>query len=124
MTVASLASADVDDALVGRWQGTLMAAQYDPIEVVFTLHQHETGGAYSGTLDIPTQFRAGLPIDSVGVRGQQITIRLSSVQVEYYGSLILDEDGEIEAIEGDWNQSGEYVPLRLTPVSADSSNPS
>lgn len=123
MSVTTVATADVGNALVGRWQGNLMAAQYDPIEVVFTLQQAGTDGSYTGTLDIPSQFRAGLPIDSVGIRNQQVTIRLSGIQVEYYGSLVLDENGKIEAIEGDWNQSGEYVPLRLTPLSADKDSP-
>ena len=98
--------------LSGRWQGTLVAAQYDPIDVVFNL-QADSDGSHGGTLDIPGQFRTGLPVDSVSINGQQVTIRLSSIQVEYYGSLVLADDGSVIAIEGDWNQSGEYVPLRL-----------
>lgn len=104
--------------LSGQWQGTLIAAQYDPIDVVFNLQKTESEAAHTGTLDIPSQFRSGLPIDSITIRGQQITIRLSSIQVEYYGSLMLADNGDVLAIEGDWNQSGEYVPLRLVASSA------
>lgn len=104
--------------LSGQWQGTLVAAQYDPIDVVFNLQKTESEAAHTGTLDIPSQFRSGLPIDSITIRGQQITIRLSSIQVEYYGSLMLADNGDVLAIEGDWNQSGEYVPLRLVASSA------
>jgi len=100
--------------LSGQWQGTLVAAQYNPIDVVFNFQKADSDTPHTGTLDIPSQFRSGLPIDSISIRDQQITIRLSSIQVEYYGSLVLAENGEVIAIEGDWNQSGEYVPLRLT----------
>lgn len=99
--------------LSGQWHGTLVAAQYKPLDVVFNLHKSDSDASHTGTLDIPGQFRTGLPIDSVSIRGQQITIRLSSIQVEYYGSLVMAESGEVIAIDGDWNQSGEYVPLRL-----------
>lgn len=99
--------------LSGRWQGTLIAAQYDPIDVVFNLHKTDNEDSHTGTLDIPSQFRTGVPIDSVSIRGTQITLRLSSIQVEYYGNLVLADDGEVIAMEGDWSQSGEYVPLRL-----------
>lgn len=103
--------------LSGQWQGTLVAAQYDPIDVVFNLHKADDEALHTGTLDIPSQFRSGLPIDSITIRDQQITIRLSSIQVEYYGSLMLAENGDVMAIEGDWSQSGEYVPLRLVAAS-------
>lgn len=99
--------------LSGQWQGTLIAAQYNPLDVVFNLHKSDSDTSHTGTLDIPGQFRTGLPIDSVSIRGQQITIRLGSIQVEFYGSLVMAENGEVVAIDGDWNQSGEHVPLRL-----------
>lgn len=102
--------------LSGQWQGTLVAAQYDPIDVVFNLQKADEEALHTGTLDIPSQFRSGLPIDSIIIREQQITIRLSRIQVEYYGNLLLAENGEVIAIEGDWSQSGEYVPLRLVAM--------
>lgn len=104
--------------LSGQWHGTLVAAQYDPIDVVFNLHKSDGDAPHTGTLDIPSQFRSGLPIDSVSIRDQQITITLSSIQVAYYGNLVLADNGEVIAIEGDWNQSGEYVPLRLVAGTA------
>lgn len=107
------ASSTLAQDLTGRWQGTLVAAQYDPIDVIFNLHKADNGDSHTGTLDIPGQFRTGLPVDSVNIKDKQVTIRLSSIQVEYYGSLVLADDGTVTAMEGDWNQSGEYVPLRL-----------
>ena len=104
--------------LSGQWQGTLVAAQYDPIDVVFNLNRSNEDTSHTGTLDIPGQFRSGLPIDSVSIRDQQITIRLSSIQVEFYGNLVLADNGDVIAIEGDWSQSGEYVPLRLVASTA------
>jgi hypothetical protein len=108
--------------LSGRWQGTLVSAQYDPIDVIFNLHKAEADDFHTGTLDIPDQFRSALPIDSVSIRDKLITIRLSSIQAEYYGSLIMAENGEVIAIEGDWSQSGEYVPLRLDASPAQNGN--
>ncbi len=108
-----ISSSALAQDLSGQWRGTLVAAQYDPIDVVFNLDKADEHSPHTGTLDIPSQFRRGLPIDSISIRDQQITIRLGSIQVEYYGNLIRAEDGQIIAIEGDWNQSGEYVPLRL-----------
>lgn len=104
--------------LSGQWRGTLVAAQYDPIDVVFNLTRADASAPHTGTLDIPSQFRSGLPIDSISIHDQQITIRLSSIQVEYYGNLVLADNGDVIAIEGDWSQSGEYVPLRLVTSTA------
>lgn len=119
ISLAALISSNaVAQDLSGQWQGTLVAAQYDPIDVVFNLDKADSDAPHTGTLDIPSQYRTGLPIDSISIRDQQITIRLSSIQVEYYGNLVLADNGDVIAIEGDWNQSGEYVPLRLVASTA------
>ncbi|MBC53768.1 MAG: hypothetical protein CMQ34_15180 [Gammaproteobacteria bacterium] len=115
--ILSGTSASAQD-LSGQWRGTLVAAQYDPIDVVFNLNMAGSDAGHTGTLDIPSQFRSGLPIDSISIRDRQITIRLSSIQVEYYGNLVLADNGDVIAIEGDWSQSGEYVPLRLVASTA------
>jgi len=100
----------------GDWHGTLVAGQFDPLEVIF--HIQGEPGAWSAALDIPTHGRFGLAADSISVRNSNVTIRVNSIQMEYYGSLKL-EDGQVSAIDGDWNQSGEYIPLKLTPAASE-----
>ncbi|OFE11613.1 hypothetical protein PHACT_13880 [Pseudohongiella acticola] len=114
MFISALLSINaVAQDLNGRWQGSLVSAQYDPITIVFNFQQADSDTTPTGTLDIPSQFRTGLPIDSIRIRDQQITVSMRSIQAEYYGTLVLADNGDVVAIEGDWNQSGEYVPLRL-----------
>lgn len=99
-------------ALEGSWLGTLLAAQYDPLEIVF--HLHSDAGSYTATLDIPSQARHGLQADTVSVRGGNILIRLNTLQAEYYATLEFAADGNtVTALDGDWSQSGEHVPLRM-----------
>ncbi|MDO8908197.1 MAG: hypothetical protein Q7W55_06825 [Pseudohongiella sp.] len=96
----------------GTWRGTLVAAQYDPIEIVF--HIEGSASGYSATLDIPAQARTGVRVDSVSIRGSNIMIRMNGIQAEYYAGLVRAEDGiSIEALDGDWGQSGEHTPLRM-----------
>jgi len=104
-------------SLNGQWGGILVAASYDPVEFIFNLQQIDDNPVrYQATLDIPAQYRANLPAASVSVNNGNIMIRLPDMQAEYYGSLILSDDGsQVVAIDGDWSQSGEYVPLRLQP---------
>ncbi len=97
----------------GHWQGTLVAGQFDPLELIFRI-QGESG-AWSATLDIPAHSRYGLTADSVSVRNGNIMIRLNSLQAEYYGSLLVDQ-GKVTGMDGDWSQSGEHIPLKLVPA--------
>lgn len=102
--------------LSGNWHGTLSAAQYNPIELIFRVQKQSSddGAGYQASLDIPAQFRAGLPVASVSVSERNLTFRLPDIQAEFYGMLVFADDGTtVVAIDGDWSQSGEYVPLRL-----------
>jgi hypothetical protein len=102
--------------LSGNWHGTLSAAQYNPIELVFRVLKNtsDDSAGYQASLDIPAQFRLGLPVSSVRVSEKNLTFRLPDIQAEFYGVLVYADDGvTVLAIDGDWSQSGEYVPLRL-----------
>jgi hypothetical protein len=96
----------------GTWRGTLLAGQFEPLEVV--LHIQGVAGNYNATLDIPAQLRQGILADSVSIRGANIMIRINSIQAEYYAGLVMADDGSgIAALVGDWGQSGEHTPLRM-----------
>jgi uncharacterized protein len=115
LATSDLSWADTPD-ISGIWKGTLSAAQYNPVELIFTIVSGSSadGANHSATLDIPSQFRAGLPVASVSLRENSITLRLPALQAEFHGYLEFAEDGStVLALDGDWSQSGEYVPLRL-----------
>ena len=102
--------------LTGTWRGSLIAAQMDPLEVVLHIQSSPTGSTagYSATLDIPAQFRSGLPVASISLNGNNLLVSMPALDAEFYGSLVFDEQGShVIALNGDWSQSGEYVPLRL-----------
>ena len=120
LVLLALGSLSVADgalpSLEGRWEGELVAARYQPIPLILTITA-AADDQYSAALDIPSQFQAGVPVDPFSPRGNNITLRVPALQVEFYGNLVLNDAGtEVVAIEGDWSQSGEYVPLRLTPA--------
>ena len=98
----------------GHWSGTLIAGQIEPLEVIF--HIEGTPDAWSAKLDIPAHARFGLTADSISVRNGNVMIRINSLQAEYYGSLQLSQN-QVVAMDGDWSQSGEHVPLKLLPQS-------
>lgn len=106
------ATAQPSPDLSGTWRGTLVAGQFDPLEIIF----HITGdtGALSATLDIPSQSRLGLEVRRVSINGANVTIQMPSIQAEYYASLVLaDDDSTVTMLDGDWSQSGEHIPLRM-----------
>lgn len=113
LTLQSIALAQTD-SLSGTWRGQMTAARYEPIDIVLHISRTDDAESYQATLDIPSQHRAGLPVETVIVRNGQITLRLPAIQAEFYGDLISEPAGQqIVALQGDWNQSGEYIPLRF-----------
>jgi hypothetical protein len=102
------------DTLSGTWRGQIIAARYEPIDIVLHISHNGSTEAYQASLDIPSQHRVGLPVETIIVRNGQITLRLPAIQAEFYGDLISGSAGQqIVALQGDWNQSGEYIPLRF-----------
>ena len=94
-------------AFEGDWYGTLKAGATE-LHVVFHLKRNPDGG-YTGTLDSPDQGATGIPISEVVTEGQQITVRVATVQGEFVGTLT--EDGK--TLKGEWKQSGMSFPLEL-----------
>ncbi len=106
--------AESPEALEGSWSGQFQVGQYDPMELVF--HIERDGQFLRASLDIPSQHRQGIPAGTVSLRGDLLRITIPDIQGEYYGALRLARDGQaIRRIDGDWSQSGEYVPLTLHP---------
>jgi len=64
---------------------------------------------------MPAQGSAGIQVDSVVIKGDEITLIIKAAQAEFYGTLRWTDAGrtEIARIDGDWNQIGEYVAFSL-----------
>jgi hypothetical protein len=105
-----------DITLAGVWRGSLIAAQFEPLEIVLHIHEQapERSGTYTATLDIPAQFRSGLPVAAISLNGNNLLASIPALDAEFYGSLVFDAQGvQVLALNGDWSQSGEHIPLRL-----------
>lgn len=102
------------EALVGSWEGPLVIGR-DNMNLAFTFSHSEEGFAAamtSGGLGI-----YGMPAPEVIVDGMEVIIRIQRLDLEFSGTLRLDEAGAaIERIDGDWFQYSEMVPIVLRPV--------
>jgi uncharacterized protein len=110
---AAIAVAESPEVLNGRWSGSFTVGHDTVRQIVFNIHSVD--GAYSATLDMPAQGSAGITVDSVAIKGDEITLVIKAVQAEFYGTLRWTDAArtEVARIDGDWNQVGEYVAFSL-----------
>lgn len=88
----------------GDWKGTLSVQGVD-LELIFHLSGEE--GNFSGTMDVPMQGAAGIPVDRVELSGNQVKLGVSAAQIVYNGELNGD------SITGNYEQAGMTLPLTL-----------
>ena len=101
-------------SLVGSWEGPLVIGR-DSTNLAFTFSLRE--GQYAAALTSGGMGIYGMPADTVQVNGRNIIIRIPRLDVEFTGTIRLDDDGEnIMRIDGDWFQYSEMVPVILLPV--------
>ena len=101
-------------SLVGSWEGPLVIGR-DSTNLAFTFSLRE--GQYAAALVSGGMGIYGMPADTVRVEGRKITIRIPRLDVEFTGTVRLDEAEEnIVRIDGDWFQYSEMVPVVLLPV--------
>jgi hypothetical protein len=87
----------------------------DSTNLAFTFSLQE--GQYAAALVSGGMGIYGMPADTVRVEGRKITIRIPRLDVEFTGTVRLDEAEEnIVRIDGDWFQYSEMVPVVLLPV--------
>lgn len=92
----------------GHWEGTIeLPGSTGNLEVMVDLVQ--SGGAWSGTIDIPLQGAKGLPLDGVVVDGAKVRFTISNVP----GYPTFDGTLEEGALRGSYTQSGVSMPFRL-----------
>ena len=101
-------------SLVGSWEGPLVIGR-DSTNLAFTFSLQE--GQYAAALVSGGMGIYGMPADTVRIEGRKITIRIPRLDVEFTGTVRLDEAEEnIVRIDGDWFQYSEMVPVVLLPV--------
>mgnify|MGYP003321657596 FL=1 len=101
-------------SLVGSWEGPLVLGR-DNMNLAFTFSMQE--GNYSAALISGGMGIYGMPADIVRIEGLNVIIRIPRLDMEFTGTLRLDETGEkIIRIDGDWFQYSEMVPVVLLPV--------
>jgi len=103
---AMAASSAESTGPAGNWHGTLdLGAQQ--LEIVFVIEAD--GDVWSGTMDVPAQGATGLPLQSVSVDGDRLTIEMPLA-----GSARFEGSRRGETIEGSFSQAGQSFPLALT----------
>lgn len=94
--------------IAGSWIGTLRPVPGGELEfsVIVRIEENETG-EFVGFLSVPEQGGNNIPVDTIELDGDELTIEISQAQAEITGML----DGE--SFSGSWNQVGQSLELNL-----------
>jgi uncharacterized protein len=99
--------------LAGDWSGDLNFPQG---KLRFVFHITGTDDDLSATADSPDQNARNLPVDSIRLRDDTLTFRMTQLNARFTGEVAEDR------IRGTFSQNGVDVPLLLTRGSARSRN--
>jgi alpha/beta superfamily hydrolase len=105
--------------LEGSWYGTLEAGA-TKLPLIVTITRSESG-IYAGKFESPAQ-GASIPLDSISLRGDDVTLGSKAAGITYEGVLNKDHTELI----GTFHQGGQAIPLNLTrnkPAAAAQSSP-
>ncbi len=91
----------------GSWTGTLELPGGQELPLVFHIAR-EMDGTHSATMDSPAQGAFGMPVESVVVSGDSVTLDLPPLQAQYRGVRTAPE-----RIQGNWEQGPAAFPLAL-----------
>lgn len=94
--------------LSGSWLGKLKPVPGGELEftVVVTIQQNEEGEAVA-TMSVPEQGGNNIPVDSIELDGDELTLEISQARLEISGSL------SGESFTGQWVQAGQALDLSL-----------
>ena len=90
--------------LNGSYKGTL-EVQGMQLEIIVNITPTDDG--YTATLDVPAQGASDIPLDSVVLQDNTVTVTSAKMQLTYVGTLSGD------TIEGTYEQMGQKYPLTL-----------
>jgi fermentation-respiration switch protein FrsA (DUF1100 family) len=88
----------------GSWNGILSVGA---VKLPLVFHIEEKNGTYTATMDSPNQGAKGIPVTSVSVENDKITLKLTALTVVYTGTL------SGNTITGTFTQGGQSLPLNL-----------
>jgi hypothetical protein len=112
LTLFAAVSISAATPIGGDWEGIIKIQNQD---LRLVLHVKEAAGKLTATFDSPDQYVAGMPVDTIELKGQQLNFEIKRILSIYNGTV--DKDGK--AITGSWSQLGMSVPLnfkRSAPV--------
>jgi pimeloyl-ACP methyl ester carboxylesterase len=93
--------------VVGHWKGTLKAGALE-LRIIFNISKSPQG-QLTANMDSPDQGAKGLPIDSVKLDGDKLTLEARRIAGAYQGAI--SDDGR--EIKGQWRQAGQTMQLDL-----------
>jgi len=100
------ASASAAAPVAGNWEGVIKIQNQ---ELRLVLHVREAAGKLTATFDSPDQYVAGMPVDNIDLKGQQLNFEIKRIMALYSGTL----DKEGKAVSGSWSQLGMSFPLNF-----------
>ena len=106
LTLVTAVSISAATPIRGEWQGVIKVQNQD---LRLVLHVKEDAGKLTATFDSPDQYVAGMPVDTIELKGQQLNFEIKRILSIYSGTL--DKDGK--AISGSWSQLGMSFPLNF-----------
>jgi hypothetical protein len=111
LSAAALAAEARTDWPAGVWKGTLQAGGQQ-MEIVYRL-EIDADGAWTGSMDVPAQGAVGLPLPSIDVIDDSISIGMPLPgNANYQGRR---QAGE-HRIEGRFSHAGQAFAMALEPV--------
>ena len=106
LTLVTAVSISAATPIGGDWQGVIKVQNQD---LRLVLHVKEDAGKLTATFDSPDQYVAGMPVDTIELKGQQLNFEIKRILSIYSGTL--DKDGK--GISGSWSQLGMSFPLNF-----------
>ncbi|MCJ8191933.1 hypothetical protein MUY73_11415 [Sphingomicrobium aestuariivivum] len=106
MMLAAPALADDHDDTIGTWAGNLELGEQD-LRVIFVFTDEDEDGTLEGVAYSPDQTDMPLPVGSVALADDVLTVNIPQVGATYQGTW----DGE--AFAGTFSQGGAQLPLTL-----------
>jgi hypothetical protein len=106
LTFVAAVSVTAAAPVSGDWEGVIKVQSQD---LRLVLHVKEAAGKLTATFDSPDQYVAGMPVDTIELKGQQVNFEIKRIMSIYNGTL--DKDGK--AISGSWSQLGMSFPLNF-----------
>ncbi|MEO5718127.1 MAG: hypothetical protein ABIR29_06105, partial [Chthoniobacterales bacterium] len=101
--------------LAGHWQGSLRPGAA-PVELRLVLYVAAgEGGSLSATVDSIDQGADGIPVSSIALKDDAVTMELAVIKASYEGKLSADGS----EIEGTWKQGAIAAPLLFCRLAAE-----